>query len=344
MARIRTVKPETWTSESLAEVSLTAERTFLGLLTQADDHGRFRDNAAVIAGLLWPLRSAHTAVHVEDDLQQLADAGLICRYGGCDSRRYLHIVTWAKHQKIDRPSQSRVPACPEHHAKERCGACKDTCAVITDGSTSTRGGIVEPSTRPSEPSMIATTPGAKLPTASRTEAPEVADSAPPQGRSAATMAVEPAGQERFDKDSSRTRRDLNESSTSGSRILDPGSSFPTGHTEPAPSRLSAQDLVGEYITGCNQRPPGDVIGHLGRVVKNLLDEGIEPGHIRAGLERFCAKPMHPSVLPSLVNEAMNTPASTTVGRLGRTDGRPTVPAHRAWANPVDAATVYAEEL
>lgn len=87
-----------------------------------------------------------------------------------------------------------------------------------------------------------------------------------------------------------------------------------------------------------------MIGHLGRVVKTLLDEGIEPRYVRAGLERFRAKPMHPSVLASLVNEAMNTPASAAVGRLGRPDGRPTVPGHRAWANPADPATAYAEEL
>lgn len=74
MARIRTIKPEAFFSESLAEVSVEAERTFFGLLTQADDHGRHRDNAAIIAGLLWPLRAEHTSVHVEDDLHQLANS------------------------------------------------------------------------------------------------------------------------------------------------------------------------------------------------------------------------------------------------------------------------------
>ena len=127
MARIRTIKPEAFVSESLAEVSVEAERTFFGLLTQADDHGRHRDNAAIIAGLLWPLRAEHTSVHVEDDLQQLADAGLICRYTGCDSRRYLHIVTWSDHQKIDKPSQSRMPSCPHHDTEHRCGPRRDAC-------------------------------------------------------------------------------------------------------------------------------------------------------------------------------------------------------------------------
>ena len=77
--------------------------------------------AAIIAGLLWPLRAEHTSVHVEDDLQQLANAGLLCRYTGCDGRRYLHVVTWSEHQKIDKPSQSRLPSCPQHHAADRGG-------------------------------------------------------------------------------------------------------------------------------------------------------------------------------------------------------------------------------
>lgn len=71
MARIRTIKPEAFSSESLAAVSITAERTFFGLLTQADDHGRFRDQSAVIAGLLWSLRPEHGPIEVEDDLTQL---------------------------------------------------------------------------------------------------------------------------------------------------------------------------------------------------------------------------------------------------------------------------------
>ncbi|MFE2323907.1 hypothetical protein ACFXD5_08335 [Streptomyces sp. NPDC059385] len=114
MARIRTIKPEAFSSESLAAVSITAERTFFGLLTQADDHGRFRDQSAVIAGLLWSLRPEHGPIEVEDDLTQLAGNELICRYEGEDGKRYLHIVTFSKHQKVNRPSGVRHPNCPYH--------------------------------------------------------------------------------------------------------------------------------------------------------------------------------------------------------------------------------------
>lgn len=95
-------------------VSLSAERTFFGLLTQADDRGRFRDQAAVIAGLPWSLRPDHGPMGVEDDLAQLQEAELICRHEGHDGKRYLHIVTFDRHQKINRPSGVRHPDCPQH--------------------------------------------------------------------------------------------------------------------------------------------------------------------------------------------------------------------------------------
>ncbi|MGV9427972.1 hypothetical protein ACWDO7_27240 [Streptomyces sp. NPDC003656] len=339
MARIRTIKPEAFTSESLAEVTVEAERTFFGLLTQADDHGRHRDNAAIIAGLLWPLRAEHTSVHVEDDLHQLANAGLICRYTGCDGRRYLHIVTWSAHQKIDKPSQSRLPSCPQHQAADRCAPCKGTCAKQTEGSSTTPGGLAETSSNVPRgldlPAKTASTPPGRTGEASG-DPRETADSA---GGVPGQTVTKSAGQETFAEGSPSIPRSLGEGSAPGSRILDPGSLVPTGRTAPA-AGVTANQLVGEYVAACDERPPNDVLGHLGRITKKLLGEGIAPEHIRAGLANFAANPKHPSVLTSMVNEAMNgRPAG-----LARPGSRPSVPAHRAWTNPVDAAAAYAEEL
>jgi len=114
MARIRTIKPEAFVSESLAEVSLTAERTFFGLLTQVDDEGRIRDNAAILHGAIWPLRPTHTAADVEEDLRQLEKQDLVCRYSAPDGKRYLHLPTFNTHQKISHPTPSRIPCCLRH--------------------------------------------------------------------------------------------------------------------------------------------------------------------------------------------------------------------------------------
>ncbi|MBX9426409.1 hypothetical protein [Streptomyces lateritius] len=339
MARIRTIKPEAFFSESLAEVRVEAERTFFGLLTQADDHGRHRDNAAIIAGLLWPLRAEHTSVHVEDDLHQLAAAGLICRYTGCDGRRYLHIVTWSDHQKIDKPSQSRLPSCPQHQAAARCAPCKGSCTKRSEGSSTAPRRLTE--TSPNTPRALdlpAKTPSTPYGHAdgASVDRQEVADSA---GRTPSRAGTKSAGQEAFPAGSPNLPRSVGEGSAPGSRILDPGSLVPTGRTAPAVG-VSANQLVGEYVASCDERPPSDVIGHLGRITKKLLGEGIAPEHIRAGLENFAANPKHPSVLTSMVNEAMNP----RPGSFARPGIRPNVPAHQGWTNPSNAAAAYAEEL
>ncbi|MFF7980182.1 hypothetical protein ACFZDK_13780 [Streptomyces sp. NPDC007901] len=307
MARIRTIKPEAFVSESLAAVSLTAERTFFGLLTQADDQGRHRDHAAIIAGQLWVLRPEHTPAEVEKDLAQLADSGLICRYKGPDDRRYLHVVTWSRHQKINRPSKSRIPACPRHGALAGV-----TPGVMADGFTESslppHGALRDDAGRGHE---SAPTPGTDD---------ELA------GQSGFTEPSVRAHEERTEPGVKPHRPDL------GPRTVDLGNTPSGGASAPAPDTVSAKQLLAEYVAGCNHRPPDDFLGHLGRQVRKLLAEGIAPAHLRAALERHRAKGMHPSVLPSLVHEVMNA-------------GVPTAPAvHRAWTNPTDIVAAYGDEL
>lgn len=68
---------------------------------------------------------------------------------------------------------------------------------------------------------------------------------------------------------------------------------------------TAQTLIGEWIDHCRKRPPGAVIGQIGKQIKAMLAEGIDPADIRRGLAAWHGKDLHPSALPSLVNEAMN---------------------------------------
>ncbi|MFB7618886.1 hypothetical protein [Kitasatospora sp. NPDC056181] len=348
MARIRSVKPETWVSETLAEVSIPAMVTFLGMTNHADDHGRHRDNAAIVYGLIWPLRDEVTRANVEDHLQQLASVGAVCRYTGCDGRRYFHYPTWGRHQKIDKPSLSRLPACP-HCEPERCGVCKGPCiqrVALPDASGTVNADAPNPPRGLDE--GPANTPGALALPAEPSAAPPAATLPAPAAAPDTLVGLEcgpgdrpkkTAGQTAIAEDAPKALRNLPEPSTPGSRILDPGSSFPTGREAPD-ATVSANQLVGEYVAACASRPPGSVIGHLGKVTKALLAEGIAPEHVRAGLRRFAEIQGHPSRLPSLVNDAMNARA----GGFARPGFRPTVPAHQAWTNPVDAATAYAEEL
>lgn len=353
MARIRTIKPEAFDSEDLASVPISAVLTFFGLLTLADDAGRFRAHPAIIHGRLWALRPDHTVVHVAADLEQLARAGLICLYTGCDGRAYLHIVTWAKHQKIDRASDSRVPACPGHGSsgKHGCGGCGQP--VCTDPHREPATKATAPTTTAPAPAAPNTTPASTYPDGaegtregtrrvldhpvSTETAPERETlPTPEEAHVTATGTVpegggECAGQPVFVKASMHPR----EVSSSGSRILDPGS-VPVGRAAPAPDpsleKVSATDLLGEYISACSRRPPGKTIGHLGREIRILLDEGFEPEPIRAALERMRVKGLHPSVLASLVNDVVN--AERSVGASGGGPwARTTTPAYVPYQNP-----------
>ncbi|MFG3348714.1 hypothetical protein ACGF1Z_27110 [Streptomyces sp. NPDC048018] len=324
MARIRTIKPEAFESEDLAAVGVTAMVTFFGLLTQADDSGRFRDHPAIIAGRLWALRADHTPAHVAIDLQQLAQAGLICRYTGCDGNAYLHVVTWEKHQKIDRPSASRRPRCPAHQGHQKCGACaKDACptvgparAALTDRSDAAQA----PSHPPRRTLDTQDSAASKqLPTVSEeavSGGPVRVSSDEQPVRAASGPSSESAGREGFGDDSAKAR----EGAASGSRILDPGS-FPKGGEAPAPRiapvGASVKALVAEYVRESAHRPPKDVVGLVGRQVKALVEEGYDPEVIRSALERLRVKGLHGSVLPSLVNEALNASAPpAAVGASG----------------------------
>ncbi|MGW6457690.1 hypothetical protein ACWF94_17550 [Streptomyces sp. NPDC055078] len=347
MARIRTIKPEAFESEDLASVSVTAVLTFIGLLTLSDDSGRCRDHPAIIAGRLWALRQEHTPAHVSQDLEELAEAGLICRYTGCDGRTYLHIVTWEQHQRINRPTDSRLPRCPGHQGARKCGKCQETrCPGITPAqptraspgpvccgaSVSLPGGLQRPVPAPSPPDAApADGPPALEPA-----------SPPPSGdREQDPMAHlgEATGQDGAGPDLDAAPAHLTEDSLPGSRILDPGSSR-RGRAAPAldaaPAEVSAKGLVAEYVKGCAQRPPGDVLGLLGRKAKALLAEGFEPADIRAAMDRLRNRALHPSVLPSLVNEVVNPPALVGAGAVSASGGAPwasTGTGHRPYFNP-----------
>ncbi|MFB9556911.1 hypothetical protein [Streptomyces roseoviridis] len=327
MARIRTIKPEAFESEDLASVDVTAMVTFFGLLTQADDAGRFRDHPAIIAGRLWALRADHTPANVAIDLEQLASAGLICRYAGCDGNDYLHVVTWEKHQKIDRPSASRRPRCPVHQSHQKCGGCcQESCPAAEQTDTARPAG-------PDVAQTVSTHPRRALESqeSSASGAPDTASEAVVSGgtvrviseghlvRAVSEPPGEPAGQAAFNDGSTNTREGL----LPGSRILDPGS-FPKGGDTPATPTAapvtSTKALVAEYVRDCAHRPPKDVVALVGRQVKGLLNEGFDPDVIRAALGQLRMKGLHATVLPSLVNEALN--ASRSPSAVGASGGGP----------------------
>ncbi|MFJ4680678.1 hypothetical protein [Kitasatospora sp. NPDC088783] len=348
MARIRTIKPEYPVSEDLASVSLTAERTFVCLLTQADDEGRQRDNAAVLNGALWSLRPEHTALDTEDELHQLAETGLICRYTGCDGRQYLHVAKWHEHQKISHPTASRLPACPVHESAGWCGKCKAKGQGCVRPAPENFRSLPEPLA-----TLAETVPAQRPFAADVVSAPAAARPVPD-----AAGPSESAGQTASPEALRRTPENV----VPGPWTLDHGSTSEGGGDAaptPAPSSaaperddpvlvaaptgepsVNAGDLVAEYVASCPKPVPANVRGHLGKVIKGMLDGGTSDDDIRAGLRLYAAKPMSPSVLPSMVHEAINAqPAGTT--RTGHSAARAP---YQPFANPADARAYYEGDL
>jgi hypothetical protein len=86
----------------------------------------------------------------------------------------------------------------------------------------------------------------------------------------------------------------------------PATPAPVAGTELAPlAATSAQTIIAAWIDWAPKRPPQTVIGHVAKHVGQMLAEGIAPDDIRRGLAAWTSKGLHPSTLPSVVNEVMN---------------------------------------
>ncbi|QLJ01487.1 hypothetical protein HZZ00_10945 [Streptomyces sp. NEAU-sy36] len=100
-----------------------------------------------------------------------------------------------------------------------------------------------------------------------------------------------------------------------------------GAAEAAPEEaetVSSQTIVGEWLERVNKRPPQSVIGQTAKQIKKLIDEGIAPDDIRAGLARWMRKGSAPSAIPSFVNEAMNATAQPGGNVVALNPGQPLV--------------------
>lgn len=108
MARIRTIKPEFPQSESVGALSRDARLLFILLWTIVDDSGRTRAASRMLASLLYPYDDDAKDL-IEGWLAELDRGNHIRRYDVAGSH-YLEVAKWLEHQKIDKPSKSRLPS------------------------------------------------------------------------------------------------------------------------------------------------------------------------------------------------------------------------------------------
>lgn len=107
MARIRTIKPTIWGDAGVARVSRDARLLMVGLITMADDSGRFLSSPAAVTGHIYPNDSIQPS-RVQRWLDELAKQDLIHLYR-IDGIAYGCFLKWKKHQKISHPQPSALP-------------------------------------------------------------------------------------------------------------------------------------------------------------------------------------------------------------------------------------------
>lgn len=129
MARIRTIKPEFWTSEQVMECSAMARLLFIGIWNFCDDAGNHPMSPKTIKALVFPGDDI-TALAVETLLGELVENRLIALYESA-SKQYLHVNGW-HHQKIDRPTYKHPDFVEPSPSDRRC---------IDEGSSSDNRGL-----------------------------------------------------------------------------------------------------------------------------------------------------------------------------------------------------------
>ncbi|MFA7253793.1 MAG: hypothetical protein WC107_04515 [Patescibacteria group bacterium] len=108
MARIRTIKPEFWTSEQVVECSPIARLMFIGMWNFCDDGGNHPASYKTLKMEVFPGDEISLS-QIEQYTNELLKNNLIVGYNGGNGREYWHVTGW-DHQKIDRPN----PKHPEY--------------------------------------------------------------------------------------------------------------------------------------------------------------------------------------------------------------------------------------
>ncbi|AGL85588.1 DnaT-like ssDNA-binding domain-containing protein [Pseudomonas protegens] len=144
MARIRTIKPEFWSSEQVMESRPLARLLFIGLWNFCDDGGNHPLAPRTIKALVFPGDDI-TSEAVSELLGELEGSGLIRSYT-VDGKQYLHVNGW-KHQKIEKRT-FKYPKPPEPNADSDAAGDDDVPTEqqeVVEQSSNGSGGLADES-------------------------------------------------------------------------------------------------------------------------------------------------------------------------------------------------------
>lgn len=106
MARIRSIKPEFWDDEEIADLPRDARLLYIGTWNQADEHGRLRGNPKWIKGKIFPYDDDIDADYIDGLLKMLSDMGKVVRYTVA-GKAYMYLPNLDRHQRLE---ASKVPS------------------------------------------------------------------------------------------------------------------------------------------------------------------------------------------------------------------------------------------
>lgn len=109
--RIRTLKPEILEDEKTAGLTDAEFRLFVSLILMSDDYGNFRAHEGYVHGVIYWSHLGRQQAETAVNMKKLESKGLVKFYEDA-GQGYGHIITWSKHQKVDRPGQRRIPKYP----------------------------------------------------------------------------------------------------------------------------------------------------------------------------------------------------------------------------------------
>lgn len=116
MPRIRTIKPEFYSSPGIETISPWARLLYIAMWNWADDAGRGTCNLLELRGFAFPYDEATEDVGTSEGFRRVVaevrDHFEVTFYK-VDGRPYYAIPTWKKHQRIERTAQARYPAPEE---------------------------------------------------------------------------------------------------------------------------------------------------------------------------------------------------------------------------------------
>ena len=113
MARKRMIDPSIWQSEDFGKLSNLAKIVFIGLFSLADDEGRGRANPMYLKSNLFPYNEDMRSADIEKALLEISSNMSVIFYS-CDGSSYYSLLSWYTFQKIEKPTNSKLPAFDEN--------------------------------------------------------------------------------------------------------------------------------------------------------------------------------------------------------------------------------------